>query len=218
MHIVRAVYARDLASSREEFQLQLPVVQQAGRSHRSTNRLPLLRSIAGPCCGTFRVFVALCFCLLSRLKPPHVRPAMIHHRRFSEMTPFPPPRSRCLLRPSAAGIRIAQAHRLEPVIFVSRLFEVVHFSGQTHVHQHKTRCWVLVFCPPSGCHCSCRTSRIDKKLALHFICLKLVCSSPQQDIHVHLPRRNQQAVAITWRYNGVSMCEAYAQRSVCYYF
>jgi hypothetical protein len=52
--------------------------------------------------------------LLSRLKPLRVMLSMIHHRRFSEMTPFRPRHSRCLLRLSVAGRRIVQAHRLGP--------------------------------------------------------------------------------------------------------
>jgi hypothetical protein len=55
------------------------------------------------------------FCRLSRLKPSHVMPSMMHHRHFSETIPFRPRHSHSLLHPSAAGIRIAQAHRLGPV-------------------------------------------------------------------------------------------------------
>jgi hypothetical protein len=50
-------------------------------------------------------------------------PSMMHHRRFSGTTPFRPRHSRCPLHPSAAGIHIAQAHRLGPVPFVSRFLK-----------------------------------------------------------------------------------------------
>jgi hypothetical protein len=45
-----------------------------------------------------------------------------------------------------------------------------------------------------------------------------VRASPQQDIHIHLPRRNEQAVAIAGRYDGMTVCEAYAQRAMRDYF
>jgi len=45
-----------------------------------------------------------------------------------------------------------------------------------------------------------------------------VRASPQQNIYIHLPRRNEQAVAIAGRYDGVAVREAYAKRAMRDYF
>lgn len=41
---------------------------------------------------------------------------------------------------------------------------------------------------------------------------------PEQHIHIHLPRRDQQAVRITLRYYRVAVCEADAQAAMLHNF
>src|SRR5690242_15635610 len=85
----------------------------------------------------------------------------------------------------------------------------------TYVHEYKAWCGVLVFCPPTCRHGTCCASWVHEELALHLVCLKLVCAAPQQNVNIHLPSCDQQAIAITGRYDRMTMCEANAQRSMC---
>lgn len=84
----------------------------------------------------------------------------------------------------------------------------------TYIHQHKARRRLLLLRPPPRTHRSRRTPRVNEELALHLICLEPVRAAPEQHIYIHLPCRYQQAVAVSRRYDGVPMREAYAQTTM----
>ena len=84
----------------------------------------------------------------------------------------------------------------------------------THIHQTKAGDGLLLLGPPSCPQRPRCTSRIHKELALKLIRFKLVCTSPQQNINIHMPRCNQQAVRIARRYNRMPMCETDTQGAV----
>ena len=84
----------------------------------------------------------------------------------------------------------------------------------TYIHEAKTRRWLLSVRPPRCAHCTSCAPWIHKEFPLKFVRLEFMCPSPQQNIYIHMPSRNEQAVRIPWRDDGVSMRKANPQRSV----
>lgn len=145
---------------------------------------------------------------------------MMLHRHSCGTRPSPRQHSQRRSRPCATDTHTARGRPLAPSPLSAFALNAPAQDRKhpTHIHEHKARNRLLILGPPSCCHCTRSAARVDKELALHFICLKLVRAAPQQDVHVHLSRSYQQAVAIPRWYDGVPMREAYAERPMCDYF
>lgn len=83
-----------------------------------------------------------------------------------------------------------------------------------YIHQTETRRRLLSIRPIPRAHGPRGTSWVHKESALHLKRLEAMCSSPQQDIHVHLASGDEQGVCIPRRDDGVAMGEANAKTTV----
>ena len=139
---------------------------------------------------------------------------MLPNRYFCEKRPSPP--QRFLLRSDLSSIDTHKApvHLLAPVPALVSTGFPRPAGGSTYIHQAKTRCGILSIRPPRRTHRTSCATWIHKELPLQLVRLELMRSPPQQHIYIHMPSRDEQAVRIPGRNDGVSMRKADPQRSV----
>lgn len=83
-----------------------------------------------------------------------------------------------------------------------------------YIHQTETRRRFLPIRPIPRAHGPRGTSWVHKESPLHLKRLETMCSSPQQDIHVHLTSGDEQGVCIPRRDDGVAMGETNAKTTM----
>ncbi len=84
----------------------------------------------------------------------------------------------------------------------------------TYVHQAEAGRRFLVNCLPACAECAGCAAWVYKELPFQFICFEFVRSTPQQDIHIHLPCGNQESIRVPMRNNSMSMCEPYPKAAM----